>query len=129
MRMKEMMVNHVDRHRQKMFNSACEHVTEILKSIARALGDEINNDIQSIYKKIEQDYMTALVARPDHTLVISEAENSLRELMSLHLKDYDLVFGKIKGLEDLEGVCGGTATPDLDVAGFEPLEHHVVKLE
>lgn len=116
-RMKEQMLNHVQRERYRMFHDATKTVENHLAQMCKALQESMEAKADEIFVQMNRDYMHALAGKEFHgpLIVQGRGEGRLKKEVQELLRDVDKQF---------EGIaCGNLETTgannDVTVPGEE----------
>lgn len=99
-RMKELMVNHVEQERYRMFHDATRTVENHLAQMCKALQDSMEAKADEIFVQMNRDYMSVLAGRDVQELVTVQGrgEHRLRREVQELLNGVD---------EEFEGIANG----------------------
>lgn len=96
-RMKEHMMNHVERERHRMFHDATKTVEKHLDEMCKALQESMEAKADEIFVQMNRDYMQALAGRDIQgpILVPGRGEGRLRREVRESLSNVDEQFEEI----------------------------------
>jgi hypothetical protein len=98
-RMKTLMIGHVDRVRQQMFNDSTNAVKKSLKKMVKDIEDFLLGKADEIFISVKRDYESVVLGRKAASHQLPREQRQIRADVNDIIEGTELVFKKAVGLE------------------------------